>query len=142
MNAKDVSFSQSCMFSRSKKGGLKIVIKSFVPGILAFIVATLLFCLPGQEFPEAGWLENLQIDKIVHVGLFAVLVVLWCLPIAAGKERVTQPLVGITIAFILYGIAIEFIQLEFIPHRSFDLMDIVADTVGSLIGLFVAKRLL
>lgn len=34
-----------------------------------------------------------------------------------------------------YGIGIEFIQDAFIPDRSFELMDIVADATGSFIFL-------
>ena len=36
----------------------------------------------------------------------------------------------------IYGIGMEFVQLYWIPNRSFDPGDIVADTVGALAGLF------
>jgi VanZ family protein len=47
----------------------------------------------------------------------------------------------ITLVYIVYGIAIEFIQRDFIPHRSFDLFDIVADTLGCVVGWIVVKRI-
>jgi len=39
-----------------------------------------------------------------------------------------------------YGIMIEFIQRYFIPNRSFDIGDIIADGVGSLVGVIYSSR--
>lgn len=122
---------------------MKIQIKSYWPAILGLMVATMLFCLPGEEFPEAGWLEDIQLDKIVHVGLFSTLVVLWCLPsgIRTNQQRINRVYLYITLAFFAYGIAIEFIQRDFVPHRSFDFFDIVADTIGCVAGFVVARKI-
>jgi VanZ family protein len=119
---------------------IRIQIKSFLPAIFGLIVATLLFCLPGEEFPEAGWLEQIHLDKIVHVGLFFILVVIWCLPIQSRIKNKTQVNLYVTLAFIVYGIIIEIIQLNFIPHRSFDVFDIIADTVGCFGAWVVVNR--
>ena len=40
----------------------------------------------------------------------------------------------------LYGIAMEFVQKYFIPLRSFDLMDILADGVGCIAGYFFSMK--
>ena len=105
-------------------------------------MATLLFCLPGEEFPEAGWLEQIHLDKIVHVGLFFLLVVIWCLPIQSRAKNKAQVNLYVTLAFIMYGVIIEVIQLNFIPHRSFDVFDIVADTVGCFAAWLVCEQIL
>ncbi len=122
---------------------MEIQIKTYWPAILGLVTATILFCLPGEEFPEAGWLEDIQLDKIVHVGLFFTLVILWCLPSGArtSRERTNRVYIYITLAFLVYGIAIEFIQRNFVPHRSFDVFDIVADAVGCVVGFIVAKKI-
>ena len=45
------------------------------------------------------------------------------------------------ILWLVYGIAMEFVQQNFIPNRSFDVGDIIADGVGCVIGfLFSRKR--
>ena len=44
------------------------------------------------------------------------------------------------IVCIAYGVAMEFVQKYFIPNRSFDIGDIMADTVGSLLGLMYSTR--
>lgn len=122
---------------------MKIQTKSFVPAICAFIIATLLFCLPGDKISEAGWLEDLELDKVVHVGLFSGMVFLWCLPfqlLIENAERRKLIYGLITLAFIIYGVAIEFIQRDFIPFRSFDFYDIVADTIGCAIGWITIRK--
>ena len=122
---------------------MKIQIKTYWPAIFGLVTATMLFCLPGEEFPEAGWLEDIQLDKIIHVGLFFVLVILWCLPSGSriSPKGINRVYLYITFAFFVYGIAIEFIQRYFVPHRSFDIFDIVADTVGCVAGFIVAKKI-
>jgi VanZ family protein len=123
---------------------VKIQIKSFWPAMFGLLVATLLFCLPGDRFSKASWLEELELDKVVHVGLFAMLVFLWCMPARArirDVRRVNKMYIWITLSFVSYGIIIEFIQRDLIPYRSFDIFDIVADTTGCLIGWFVVRKL-
>jgi len=44
------------------------------------------------------------------------------------------------ICCLLYGIVMELIQRYFIPNRSFDNGDIIADGVGSAAGLFYSLR--
>src|SRR5688572_19828445 len=101
----------------------KLRIRTFWPAIFWSIIATTLFCLPGEEFPEAGWLDELHIDKVVHIGFFILFMILWCLPlewrVPDGSQR-TLRYTWMAIVFVLYGVAIEFIQKSFIPHRSFD----------------------
>lgn len=38
-----------------------------------------------------------------------------------------------------YGIIMEFIQKNYIPNRSFDVYDIVADGVGSFLPVFLVR---
>ena len=122
---------------------MKFTIKSFWPAILFLIVATVLFCLPGEEFPEKSWFELIYLDKWVHVGLFAVLVLLWSLPMShrvKDQSRLRNVLIWIMLSFICYGIIIEVIQGRYIPNRTFGVDDMVADAIGCGVGFFFAKR--
>ncbi|MEO5980214.1 MAG: VanZ family protein [Chryseolinea sp.] len=121
---------------------MKIVIRSFIPAVLAFIGATILFCLPGDEFPKEDWFELVSLDKLIHIGLFTTLVSLWCLPfipIKNDSSKLKTLFVVIALAFSLYGVAIEFIQDNFVSNRTFGVDDMVADAIGSFIGLLVAN---
>jgi len=122
---------------------MRIAIKSFWPAVISLVGATVLFCLPGNEFPEKSWFEEIHLDKWVHVGLFAVLVLLWSLPLLHKikiQSRLQKALIWTAVAFIIYGIVIEVIQGRFIPNRTFGVDDMVADAIGCGLGFFLAKR--
>lgn len=121
---------------------MRITLRSFIPAAMAFIAATVLFCLPGDEFPEQEWFGKVLLDKWIHVGLFASLVALWCLPFIPkrnSKTRLVNLFIKISFAFALYGIIIEFIQGNFIPNRTFGLDDMVADSAGCALGFWFAN---
>jgi VanZ family protein len=71
----------------------------------------------------------------VHIAAYTVLGALTARALAAGRMRnVTWPVVGGAIAISsLYGVTDEYHQL-FVPGRAFDLLDIAADTLGSVVG--------
>jgi VanZ family protein len=101
-----------------------------------FILMCVLFTLPGSAFPNENWLSDIYFDKWVHVGLFAVLVFLWSSFFMVKPSAWWKPL----LYALIYGLIIEWIQKEFVPNRSFDIYDVIADTVGSVIGLMVWLR--
>jgi len=71
------------------------------------------------------------------------LVVAWCWFYSGKNEQCTNHIkIFITIAVVslLYGIALEIIQEQFIPNRSFEIPDIISDGVGALLGYFIAVR--
>ena len=51
-----------------------------------------------------------------------------------------QLFVWVALGSSVYGIIMEYIQKYFIPNRSFDLLDIIADTIGSIAGLVLATK--
>ncbi|MGZ8557770.1 MAG: hypothetical protein ACXWWC_05535, partial [Chitinophagaceae bacterium] len=50
----------------------------FLPAIGWFIISVILLTLPGSAFPDDGWLDKLWLDKWVHVGMFAIMTILFC----------------------------------------------------------------
>jgi VanZ family protein len=69
------------------------------------------------------------------------LVFLWCRTITIFTEKKSIFFIQVAFYFFLYGIAMEFIQKYFIPNRSFDIADIIADGIGSAIGLIISLML-
>ena len=63
--------------------------------------------------------------------MFSILVGLWC---GAMKNRNSIIFVELAISGLVYGIGMEFIQKYFVPNRSFDLWDIMADAAGCGVG--------
>ena len=104
-----------------------------------FIMLTILLCLPGSAFPRENWFDKIELDKWIHICLFGVLVILWCRALAISGKKI-RLFIHIALYCFLYGIVMEIIQKFFIPNRSFDTGDILADGVGAALGLLFAAR--
>jgi VanZ family protein len=102
-----------------------------------FVIMCFLFFLPGSDLPQANWLEVIYFDKIVHIGLFAVLIFLCRSSFDLDFNHYNW---GLLFSAVLYGLAVEFIQKYWVPNRSFDLFDLLADSIGSVLGLIVWLR--
>jgi VanZ family protein len=102
------------------------------------IICTILMTLPGSAFPSKNWMADIQLDKWIHIFLFGVMAVALCWAIYKNNHKHSSSnLVYFIIAGIIclaYGIMMEFMQKNYIPNRSFDTGDIIADAVGSFIG--------
>jgi len=103
----------------------------------------LLLCLPGSIVPGTGIFALKNLDKVVHVLLFGLNVLFWGwhYAISERQERDLRLIfIGTTVAMIGIGIIMEYVQMYFIPNRSFDGYDIVADIIGSVIaGLWLLR---
>lgn len=112
---------------------------SFSPAIFWFIICTWLFLLPGSEIPKVDWFHVMNGDKLVHCFLLFWMCFLFMLPFKENAKK-NAWYFTITTLFVFYGIAIEFIQRDYIPNRSFDIGDIYADTTGCIIALVVVIK--
>jgi VanZ family protein len=102
-----------------------------------FLFINILFYLPGSALPKNNWMQQIHIDKWVHIGIFAVLIFLW-----RGAFNRKEPYYNGVLLFLvlLFGIMVEIIQFFWVPNRDFDLYDVAADMGGSFLGLFVWLR--
>jgi VanZ family protein len=119
--------------------------KQFLPAIAYLAFTFYLFTIPGQELPNLPWAEKINFDKIVHTGLFTVLVFAFSYPFKTSlynnKQR-RKWFLYIALLCTSYGVAIEFIQKYFVINRSCDVIDMLADLIGSSIGYIAASILL
>jgi VanZ family protein len=96
------------------------------------VIMCILFFLPGSAFPSENWLSEIYFDKVVHIGLFAILIFLWR---SAFDSQLVKYNLILLLSALFYGLAVEFIQRYFVPNRDFDLYDVVADMIGAIMGL-------
>jgi len=99
--------------------------------LLAILVATL---TPGEQLPETP--DVIGFDKLVHFSLFFMLTFLWYRAgVKNRKEKLNKR--NFTTNYLVFGIGIailvEYLQ-QFIPGRSFDWWDMVANIAGGAIG--------
>ena len=107
------------------------------------LLTILLLCLPGSIVPGTGIFALKNLDKVIHVLLFGLNVLFWGWHYATS-ERQARDLrlifIGATVGMIGLGIIMEYVQMYFIPNRSFDGYDIVADIIGLVLaGLWLLK---
>ena len=122
-----------------------LMVKKFIPGIAWFFLVLVLICIPGKQLPSVNdWFSLVYFDKWVHLGLFAVLAFLFMYPYNRSElphREKWQYSIRICMATCLWGLTTEFIQKYFIPGRSFDLFDWVADILGAIIALLFSRIL-
>jgi VanZ family protein len=110
------------------------IFRSKTVAISWLLIMCILFFLPGSAFPTENWLSKIYFDKLVHIGLFTILIFLW--RSSFDFEFSNYHLVLLFFALI-YGLAVEFIQRYFVANRDFDLYDVVADMIGAVLGLAI-----
>ena len=86
--------------------------------------------LPGDELPSHLW------DKLAHLLAYAVLGILFLLPLCGGRlleiRRATAAMAVLLAT--LYG-AFDEVHQAFTPDRSPDVRDLFADCLGAAVGV-------
>ncbi|MEL6445481.1 MAG: VanZ family protein [Bacteroidota bacterium] len=95
------------------------------PAFAWTLLCLALFSIPGQDLPP----DLLSFDKVAHLGLFAVLGVLWMR--AMPREAWPWVLVG----GIVFGIGTELYQGMLPWERKPDPYDALADGLGMVLGV-------
>jgi VanZ family protein len=121
-----------------------IGLKKFAPAFVWFIVVFILVTLPGESLPTPqDWMQIPSLDKLVHATMFAILTFLFLLPV--GQSTMYSQLkrhyfIRICLSACIWGITTEYIQLFYIPTRSFEVLDMAADGLGVLIAFLYCRR--
>jgi hypothetical protein len=115
----------------------------FTPGIAWFIIVMVLLFAPGNQFPSTNWFGDIQVDKLVHAGVFGLMGLLFMVPIGISsieKRKKILYFIRIAVAISLWGLASEFIQKYWAIGRNFDLIDWLADSVGTAAAFVFCKK--
>jgi VanZ family protein len=119
--------------------------KSFFWVISEIVLIFILLSLPGNQLPHTDqWWRNIPIDKAIHIVLFCSLMysLLYYYDQTAIKFLKTTRAKAFTmIVCIVYGIAMEFYQKNFVPSRGFEVADMLADAAGVLVALPLYQKL-
>ena len=115
-------------------GVINRLLSNIFPPIAWTVLIQVALCLPGTSIPSSGLFDIPQLDKIVHIILFGAFTGFWCYYYyLQGKSAAALKKIFF-IVFLLAmanGIILEFVQKNFIPNRSFDEGDIIADIIAS-----------
>lgn len=108
------------------------IVAARVLALVWFSFITYLFLLPGKKLPQWGWTKWVAFDKWVHAGFFAIATGLFIVGFSAIQKNNRH--IYLLVSILVYGVAIEFIQLYCIENRSFSWVDIVFDWLGAYLG--------
>ena len=93
---------------------------------------TALFFIPGTALPEKK--IELPLDKLIHIGFFSILVFLWKSAFFSDRKYYNHV---IFMTACVYGFIVEILQGLLVAQRSFDIYDLYADAIGSVLGLVI-----
>ena len=118
-------------------------VSSFYVPISFFILTIILLVIPGSQFPKAKLFQIAGLDKVIHIGMFFLLTLLFSHPFKHASTTNTKKKIyflQIAALALFYGIIMEFVQKYFVPNRSFEIADILVDGIGAAIGYVASRR--
>ena len=117
---------------------LLLLSKMFFKKIFAFFLTLFVFVLhviPGHDIMIFEWNHLFQIDKLFHFLIFGFLSISYFLCFNSVFYSIFFALI--------YGVFLETVQGLFFSYRHFDIIDLLADFLGSLffISAFLKLKL-
>jgi VanZ family protein len=106
------------------------------------LVILILCGMPGKDIPHISFLELLSFDKLVHAGIFCVLLLLMVRGFRMQDRFILLQEKAMMIALLIciaYGGALEIMQGIVFEQRSPDIYDFIANTAGALLGSWQYK---
>ena len=112
----------------------------FFPAIIWGLIILYLSSSSGVQFPASFW-DFLAVDKLGHLIFYGILTYL----IGLGFYKTKNQFINKKTLFIsliistCYGICMELMQYSFFPNRYFEILDIIANISGSIVGILFFK---
>jgi VanZ family protein len=103
--------------------------------IVLIMIILLASLVPKTELPTSSWV---QLDKLVHFGMYGSLSFF----IFKGffVENSVKALAIACILSFFYGFIVEFLQYFLTTTRMFDVFDIFANGIGTIISYLLVKK--
>lgn len=119
---------------------LKKVLPAYLPVLIWTLIIIKLSTGPGVQIPFT-WNNIIGIDKFGHLFFYLMHTILlyWAFEKQViFKTQQHRKWISLLLSTIL-GISLEIVQFSFYPNRYFEILDIIANIIGSYLGshLFV-----
>ncbi len=95
------------------------------------VLILVLTLTPGASVPDY---KLFSYDKLGHLAIFSILAFLMSSGIYAKNGQMSKSIQLSLLPVIIYGMLIEIIQ-DYIPGRSMELLDLLANSSGSILGI-------
>ncbi len=119
-------------------------VKYYVPAACWILMITILSLIPTNSLKKFS-VDIISFDKLAHIFIYSVLsfLIAWGLQKTIKRKNLTLKTLGfIFVISIFYGIGMEIGQKLLSTGRYFEYYDIIANIIGSFIGLlfFIRKK--
>ncbi len=116
------------------------IARNYYPGVICGIGILILTLLPGFCFSRINPHPQWGLDKVAHALMFLVFgfVTLWGYRKSFAsfpQKRKKRIVLTVALIGIVFGIVTEILQQTFANGRHGDIIDGIADTIGTLIGI-------
>jgi len=88
-----------------------------------------------------SWMDYLAPDKLAHAIVYGIFSYLAIRAYSADNQVLSKHLILAVLVTSGYGVLMELIQGNFFPQRFFEVPDIIANIIGSLIGVLIYNYL-
>ncbi len=115
-------------------------LKNFIPATIWAIIILFLSASSGIKVPES--LSDLTgTDKLGHFVIYAIFSILMLFGVFKIRNAMPSNPNAFLIVIVcsIYGVLMELMQFTFFTGRYFEVLDIIANIIGSIGGLFVFK---
>lgn len=107
-------------------------------GIVYTCIITIAFLISSVSYlPKINIF--IPLDKLIHAIVYLILIFIWAGYYFLKQNRVIvlASLIKILLLCFFYGILIEVIQHVFVPTRQADILDVLANSFGLIIGAYI-----
>ena len=103
--------------------------------VMMTLITITLSLLPGENIKTVGFINLPFGDKLGHFIAYAALGFFWANVIKPSNNYIVK-----TVLFLFsLGISLELIQFNFLVGRFFEIFDIIANIIGSIVGVAINK---
>ncbi len=116
----------------------------FYSALIWTVIIMVLVGIPGNQIPKVShFIDLLQPDKLVHIGIFAPFSFLWINYFNNTLKSKKNSVIIVIIFGILYALITELLQVYLFIGRSGNFPDAIADFIGVILGIayFMKKTL-
>jgi len=94
------------------------------------------------NLPES-WMDFVSVDKFGHAVVYGILTILILRGFFTKNSKKVLAASTLVLAAVIssaYGVSMEIMQFSFFPNRFFEVLDIIANIIGSIIGVYIFKH--
>ncbi|MBK7871574.1 MAG: VanZ family protein [Saprospiraceae bacterium] len=115
----------------------RINLKAYIPAIAWALTILVLSLVSGLHLPKIAE-KIISTDKLAHAAAYLVFCTLMMYGLRRNKVAFSNAALVSVAMGSTYGVLMEVLQYSFFPYRYFEVWDIVANIIGSLISVLVS----